>query len=297
MVKLWAMPEGRQIRTMEERGSVKAVAFSPDGETLAVQGRTVRRKPPGLDSHSVQLLDIWSGNELYKLAGDNWFQPLMWSPDGTKLANTCWYDRILNNYDAASGKQLHTKDECQSYAWSPDSKSLAVGTNDGTIDLLDVASWRQLKSTVGYSGFIVQGSNTIKIWDIASGKLLRDLKGHIGGVCSAVFTPDGKMIISASLDTTIRLWNTASGSELARLYSFGSDDWAVVTPDGHFDATPGAMKMLYRRDGNQILESDDLKKQFYVPGLLRKTISSNYTNSLQPLRKQDRQVPQIEKAS
>ena len=55
---------------------------------------------------------------------------------------------------------------------------------------------------------------------------------------------------------------TTSDLELDSLLSFGKDDWAVITPDGRFDASPGAMAMLYWRDGNEIVESDRVKQAF-----------------------------------
>jgi WD40 repeat protein len=48
---------------------------------------------------------------------------------------------------------------------------------------------------------------TIRLWDVASGKELRTLKGHDAGVWSLSWSPDGKTLASGSEDRTIRLWN------------------------------------------------------------------------------------------
>lgn len=59
--------------------------------------------------------------------------------------------------------------------------------------------------------------NTIKLWDIESGKQLLSLKGHKGWVYSVAFNADGKMLASGSWDETIKLWDVESGRELKTL--------------------------------------------------------------------------------
>jgi WD40 repeat protein len=58
---------------------------------------------------------------------------------------------------------------------------------------------------------------TARIWDVASGEVVRVFRGHEGAVNTAVFSPDGKRVLTASDDATARIWNVESGEELARL--------------------------------------------------------------------------------
>jgi WD40 repeat protein len=74
---------------------------------------------------------------------------------------------------------------------------------------------------------------TVKVWDAASGRELRTLSGHTGGVVSVAFSPDGKTIVSGSRDDTVKLWDTASGRELRTLSGHtGSVDSVAFSPDG-----------------------------------------------------------------
>jgi len=52
--------------------------------------------------------------------------------------------------------------------------------------------------------------SVVRIWQVASGILLESLRGHRDSVYSVAFTPDGKGIISGSLDKTLRFWDLSS---------------------------------------------------------------------------------------
>jgi WD40 repeat protein len=64
---------------------------------------------------------------------------------------------------------------------------------------------------------IVSGSldNTVRVWNLATGRLERTLDGHADSVCAVAVTPDGTRIVSGSWDNTVRVWNLASGHLVA----------------------------------------------------------------------------------
>lgn len=69
---------------------------------------------------------------------------------------------------------------------------------------------------------IVSGSddNTLKVWSASSGKCLRTLQGHTGGVWSSQMS--GNIIISGSTDRTLKVWNADSGHCIHTLYGHTS---------------------------------------------------------------------------
>ena len=57
----------------------------------------------------------------------------------------------------------------------------------------------------------------VRLWDVATGKEVRVLKGHTDRVVTAAFSPDGRRILTASWDRTARIWDAATGKELFAL--------------------------------------------------------------------------------
>ena len=129
--------------------------------------------------------------------------------------------------------------------WSPDGKQLAMFSSAG-IYLYDAQTLREVQRIESSAGMLNiafapdgatfasrSGDGTIKIWEVASGRVLHTLRGHDGPVASVAFAPDGAMLASGSRYNTIRIWEVASGRVLHTLRGHTDWVWSVAfAPDG-----------------------------------------------------------------
>lgn len=160
-----------QIAFAHSQGAL-AVAFSPDGRTLASAGHD-------------RAIRFWSVPDLKPLRAleghEDWVGSIAYSPDGATLASTGG-DKTVILWDLDSGKprwraQGHTE-WVQSLSFHPSGAFLATG------------SW----------------DKSVRIWAAADGRPLTELLAHTDRVWTVAFSPDGRWLASGSDDRTIRLW-------------------------------------------------------------------------------------------
>ncbi|QYX30792.1 trypsin-like peptidase domain-containing protein [Sphaerospermopsis torques-reginae] len=132
-------------------------------------------------------------------------------------------------------------------ALSPNGEILASGSNNGSIQLWNIATGSKIHTLQGHSDRIesiafspdgktlASGSNdeTIKLWHIATGTENISFQGSFFSVYSVTFSPNGKILASGSSDGTIKLWDVSTTNEILTLSGHTTKVSAVAfSPDG-----------------------------------------------------------------
>ena len=216
----WGLPEGAIYRLGKGvmGGSDRAIAFSPDGNRLAVTSGA-----------GVWIYDVETTRELTLLTKDvASIRSVAYSPDGTILAAAAdksvklW--NVSTKQNIATLRQTHYVD---SVAYSPDGETLISGSWNA------VKRWniptRKNIMTVGYRGrpgavtFSPDGNilavantdrfggtdGTIMLLAAGTGQQLATLHGHTERIPAVVFSPDGATLATGSQDGTALLWEVS----------------------------------------------------------------------------------------
>ncbi|MFI6007220.1 trypsin-like peptidase domain-containing protein [Streptomyces sp. NPDC051243] len=159
-------------------------------------------------------------------------------------------DAALPAYQRLPG---HT-DTVNGVAFSPDGRTLATGSADGTARLWDTTTGTTRATLTGHpdevasvafspDGHILATASAdgTRLWDTATGKTRATLPASTGGLFSLAFSPDGRTLATAGGDGTAQLWDTTTGEIRTTLPGHGSTVFSVAfSPDGRTLATAGA---------------------------------------------------------
>ncbi|MFI0980439.1 trypsin-like peptidase domain-containing protein [Streptomyces sp. NPDC021093] len=234
-VRLWDPVTRRLLMTFTgHRSQVFAVAFSPDGRVLASGGA----------DRTVRLWDVATGRSTHVLTGFTYTaMALAFSPDGRTLA-TGYSGRAVRLWDVTTGtlrRALTLPVTTPPVTTPPVTTPPATTPPDGTVADDEVASVAFSPDGRTLATGHVRGSDnrgSVRWWDLSSGKVRQVLGGHTHDVESVLYSPDGRLFASFSLDLTGRLWDVSTGTTRDRLTGFtGAVFSAAFSPDGHTLAT------------------------------------------------------------
>jgi WD40 repeat protein len=252
-------PDGRRVLTVSRDHTARVWDAETGNAVSILAGPSVRIDNAAFSPDGTRVLTwseergigwVWeteSGENLLTFRVPPRIQMAFFSPDGRRVMsfgsdNTArFWDISPRERSFALGGQVLTA------AFAPDGQHLVVAVSDGTARILDVASGKQIamlkKSSIESATFSSDGRHVVTpylaspgktgIWDAESAREIMVLAGHEGGVMSAAFSHDGR-VVTASMDKTARIWNADTGQQVIVLK--GHQNWvtyAAFSPDGH----------------------------------------------------------------
>ncbi|HUS66484.1 MAG TPA: WD40 repeat domain-containing protein, partial [Kofleriaceae bacterium] len=247
--RVWDVLTGRQLFALpgEADWVITAIQYSPDGAQIAAT----------LAADGGGKVDLWNARTGQKIAtlarGSKPLTGVAWAPSGTEIAAaseegvvTVWAT------DGTLEREIVVErgDQLTGISFTQSGAEIAV-TSASLTALLDAATgkerWRHENEVERWSlrldhsgkrGLSATTERTAVIWGLTDGAAVASLVGHNNQVVSAAWSPDDTFIVTAAQDSTARVWDAATGDELAMFRQAQPLYAAAMSPSGdHFVAT------------------------------------------------------------
>jgi WD40 repeat protein/uncharacterized caspase-like protein len=261
---LWNLSSGQEVRRFEGIPDMANSAdISPDGR-LAVTG----------GENTAHLWNIGTAAEIRSFVGHtDQITSVRFSPNGRLLA-TGSEDGTARLWDVSTGQQLRIlvghSDKVSAVRFSHDGRFILTGSADGTVRLWSATTGKEARrygehaagvfsliSSIAFSSddrYVLSGcletsdlfetkkveiSHFARLWEASTGREVKRFK-HQEPVTSVAFSPDGRSVLTASLDATARVWNIGTGENVKSLKKKAAVGlFADYSPDGRFILTGG----------------------------------------------------------
>ena len=181
-----------QMPFRESRFLVRTLAGHSRAVNTCVVSRDGKTVASGSDDRSVKVWDLATGQlQLTLIGGGSPVTTCALSTDGAQLMSADLSGAVYVWSLATGELQFKMTVGCAIYGCDlgPDDHLLATACADGLV----------------------------RLWELQSGSVARELRGHEKEVHDCKFTPDGRQLVSAGEDGQLRLWNVSTGSQVACL--------------------------------------------------------------------------------
>jgi WD40 repeat protein len=279
-IRLFNLGDGKLIATLGGHGDVVgAVAFSPDGKSLA---------SASFDK-TVRLWNIATRESVWTFTGHSDFvHAVAFGPKGDWIV-TASKDRTSRLIDAKTGVSRltfsGTEQEVLAVGVKSDGSAVLTAGLDPSVSWWSTQTGERAKRTnghgIGVSEITVSttadlaasggADKTVRLWNTKTMDAQRTIQ--VGSVVYAVaLSANARVVASASFDGLVRLFDTQDGRPLATLIALTDREWLAVTPEGFAVAGEAIVKSARWRSGATAVNADWAWKAVAQPAAVAKAL-------------------------
>lgn len=207
---------------------------------------------------------------------------MFWLPTNGQLLSVGGKEQTVRLWQGATAAEVGTLFDYASYSlgtavqWSPDNGRLAVGNDDGTVQIWSPETGQIVAALGGHEGGITslswspdslwlatsgESDNEVRVWEAATGELAAVLAGHTAEVTAVTWSADSTQVASTGFDSVLRIWDVAQAEQVISY---------------QVNALGPALALAWSPDGTKILVSGQTGLvQIRPPNINERTLTLN----------------------